>query len=90
MVGQDLVSREALLEMAVPVPGAFSKMVSAWDIVHAPSVEAAPVVYSKWVRDGDFLVCLGCDSEINVKNSLGAENKKNFCPCCGARMIEEA
>jgi hypothetical protein len=40
----------------------------------------------KWVKDGDFLICLNCESEINVKNSLGVENRKNFCPNCGARM----
>ena len=32
----------------------------------------------RWVKDGDWLICMECDSEINVKNSLGVENKRNF------------
>ena len=38
----------------------------------------------RWVKDGDWLICMECDSEINVKNSLGVENKRNFCPNCGS------
>lgn len=42
----DLISRKALLEKAVDV-GAFSKMVSAWDIIHEPAVQAVPLVYAR-------------------------------------------
>jgi len=45
-----------------------------------------PVVHGRWVKDGDFLICLNCESEINIKNSLGVENRKNYCPNCGAKM----
>lgn len=48
----------------------------------------APVTHGQWLKDGDFLICLNCESEINVKNSLGNENKRNYCPCCGAQMKE--
>ena len=51
-----------------------------------PNFEAVPVVHGEWVRDGDFWICLNCESEINVKNSLGEENRKNYCPNCGADM----
>jgi hypothetical protein len=44
------------------------------------------VKHGRWLKDGDFLICLNCESEINVKNSLGIENHKNFCPNCGADM----
>ena len=44
----------------------------------------------RWVKDGDFMICLNCESEINVKNSLGIENRKNFCPNCGADMRGES
>ena len=44
------------------------------------------VRHGRWVKDGDFLICLECESEINIKNSLGIENKKNYCPCCGSKM----
>ena len=47
---------------------------------------AVPVVHGRWIKDGDFLICLNCESEINIKNSLGVENRKNYCPNCGAKM----
>ena len=50
------------------------------------TVDAVEVVHGKWCRDGDWLICLNCESEINVKNSLGIENRKNYCPNCGAKM----
>ena len=55
-------------------------------IDEASIIEAEPVRHGRWVKDGDFLICLECESEINIKNSLGVENKKNYCPNCGAKM----
>lgn len=55
----------------------------------ASTADVAPVVHGKWCKDGDWIVCLNCESEINVKNSLGVENKKNYCPNCGAKMDGE-
>lgn len=49
-------------------------------------IEVKEVTHGRWIKDGDFLVCLNCEGEINVKNSLGVENHKNFCPNCGAKM----
>ena len=51
-----------------------------------PHTEVAPVKHGRWVKEGDFLICLECESEINIKNSLGVENHKNYCPNCGAKM----
>ena len=51
-----------------------------------PTVDAVEVVHGRWCKDGDWLICLNCESEINVKNSLGVENRKNYCPNCGAKM----
>ena len=62
------------------------KVVSIEDIKKAPTIEAEPVKHGRWVKDGDFLICLECESEINIKNSLGVENHKNYCPNCGAKM----
>jgi predicted RNA-binding Zn-ribbon protein involved in translation (DUF1610 family) len=52
-------------------------------------VDAVEVVHGRWVKDGNWLICLNCESEINVKNSLGIENHKNYCPNCGAKMDGE-
>ena len=58
----------------------------AWMVVRdAPTVDAVEVVHGQWVKDGDWLICLNCESEINIKNSLGVENHKNYCPNCGAK-----
>lgn len=56
------------------------------EVHEIPAADVAPVVHGEWCKDGDWLVCLNCESEINVKNSLGVENKKNYCPNCGAKM----
>ena len=56
------------------------------ELEDAPTIAAESVIHSKWIREGDFMICMNCESEINVKNSLGIENSKNFCPHCGARM----
>ena len=57
----------------------------AIDIVE-DTIDAEPVRHGWWVKDGDFLICLNCESEINVKNSLGVENRKEYCPNCGLKM----
>ena len=47
-MNNDLISRSALLKLAVkPFPDALSSMVSAWDIAHAPAVDAVAVVRCK-------------------------------------------
>lgn len=57
-----------------------------WVLSHTPTVDAVEVVHGRWIKDGDWLICLNCESEINIKNSLGIENHKNYCPNCGAKM----
>jgi hypothetical protein len=65
----------------------FLDLVDSMPTVDAKTTfEAEPVRHGRWVKDGDFLVCLNCESEINVKNSLGVENRKNYCPNCGKPM----
>lgn len=51
-----------------------------------PAADVAPVRHGRWIKDGDFLICLVCETEINKKNSLGSYNSKNYCPNCGAKM----
>lgn len=51
-----------------------------------PAADVEPVRHGRWIKDGDFLICLVCENEINIKNSLGADNHKNYCPSCGSKM----
>lgn len=55
-------------------------------IAGMPAADVAPVMHSRWLRDGDFLICLHCEADMNEKNSLGGFNHKNYCPNCGAKM----
>lgn len=62
-----------------------------WDdalccIERLPAADVAPVVHGRWIPDGDFVICSQCEAEMNQKNSLGADNSKNYCPNCGAKM----
>lgn len=65
----------------------------AWNIGHAikslPAADVTPVVHGRWIKDGNFLACTACEAEMDIKNSLGAENHKNYCPNCGAKMDGE-
>lgn len=59
------------------------------DIEHAPTIEAEPVRYGKWIEckgsDGkDYRKCSECLHTQNITGLL------NFCPVCGAKMdLEE-
>lgn len=51
-----------------------------------PAADVEPVRHGRWIKDGDFLICSACEAEINIKNSLGADNHRKYCPNCGAKM----
>lgn len=55
-------------------------------LYRTPVADVVPVVHGRWILDGDFVICSQCEAEMNQKNSLGADNFKNYCPNCGARM----
>lgn len=55
-------------------------------LYRTPVADVVPVVHGRWIPDGDFIICSQCEAEMNQKNSLGADNSKNYCPNCGARM----
>lgn len=42
-----LINANEILEKGVSIPGCVSKMVSTWDIVHAPTVDAVEVIRCK-------------------------------------------
>ncbi len=55
-------------------------------VENLPSADVAPVTHGRWLDDGDFVICPRCEAEMDKKNSLGADNHKNYCPNCGAKM----
>lgn len=55
-------------------------------LMRIKTADVEPVRHWRWVKDGDFLICPACENEMNIKNSLGADNHKNYCPNCGAKM----
>lgn len=54
------------------------------DSLTAADVE--PVRHGLWLPDGEILICLNCEAEIEVKNTFGEYNHRNYCPNCGAKM----
>lgn len=89
IIDEDVLKCENIHEQLVYLLNKVEDAIKA-KIDEAPTIEARPVAHGEWVRDGDFWICLNCESEINVKNSLGEENRKNFCPNCGAEMDGKA
>lgn len=80
----DLISRNALLEKAVDVPGHISKMVSSYDIATAPAVAAQPVKRGRWVfgtaNHREYMKCSEC---LKSQTPTGVFT---YCPNCGADM----
>ena len=87
-----LINKESVLEKAVAIPGAFCKFVSAWDIVHAPPVDARPIVHAHWKRiekDGMYwYACSHCGGDI-PRDRYKSDLFSDFCPNCGSEMSEE-
>lgn len=47
----------------------------------APTVDAAPVVHGRWIKDGDVVVCSNCGEE-----HAWEEYRATYCEDCGAKM----
>lgn len=60
-------------------------------LCRCPKVDAAPVLYGKWIDVGDF-VMLADGTELPVKpcsvcgEYIVLEDFQNYCPSCGAKM----
>ena len=54
------------------------------DIENAPTIEAEPVVHGRWIHDINNLY--GC-SECMERETMSPKKLKNYCPNCGAKMI---
>ena len=82
-----LIDADALLEYArreCSFPGA----VMFYQVVNAPTVDAAPVTHGRWCYDGAVSVdahCWICGEQVPVWMM-----KYPYCPNCGAKMdLEE-
>lgn len=69
-----LIEREALLDIAEQ-----QGHVTVDDILSADTIDAAPVVHGRWIRQGVFEVymCSVCGEY---------HGDTNYCPGCGTRM----
>lgn len=58
-----------------------------------PTVDAEPVRHGKWKNDGaGVLRCSECNAQAPWKYGMDYIDyrwKANYCPNCGARMVEE-
>ena len=52
---------------------------------NAPTIEAEPVRYGRWIVRGQDIYCSECNDE-SLYNPFGASKFSDFCPNCGARM----
>lgn len=94
MQNNDLISREALLDIVgkMPLDWEYGKAVSdIYDIIkNAPSVDAVPVVHGRWIdtspnyRNGYYNnahKCSNCGDYYTTD-----PNDLYYCPRCGAKM----
>lgn len=86
-----LIDADALISQAEEEMFAFEAEQFAARISWCPTIEAEPVKHGRWVHDGqrihngaDRWHCSECNSP-----ATGVEIKYNFCPNCGARMLED-
>ena len=81
----DLIDREAILKKAFTAPGYFSGLVSAWDIVNAPTITPESLArHGRWiygtVRGARVPICSEC------RRDTGTSYTYDYCPNCGAKM----
>lgn len=84
----DLISRSALLEKAwdADTRCGYVQVVDVGDIESAPAIKAEPVVYGKWVFDGENYFCNHCNRNALCDKMTGEEVLSAVCPHCGAKM----
>lgn len=51
------------------------------DVDRIPTVDAAPVVHGRWVKDGEVVACSECGAE-----HAWEEYRATYCEDCGAKM----
>lgn len=91
MQNNDLISREALLDIVgkMPLDWEYGKAVSdIYDIIKAaPAVDAVEVVHGRWIteywKSGYIKRCYCSECGEPPKDSYKPDN---YCPQCGAKM----
>lgn len=80
-----LIDADALISEANS-EGAYG-YVAAAQIAKAPTIEAEPIKHAHWIIDkgGDWGECSNC----HEASRMSVMEHKDYCPACGARMIEE-
>ena len=80
-----MIDKDALLsdiERTIEESGCVNHEGEIMDCVrYAPTADVGPVVYGEWVDHGGFVTCSVCGEE-----QYGHDNRRNYCPNCGARM----
>lgn len=90
----DYISREWLIarlgrNLAACNPGTFSEgcYTDAIETVrNAPAADVEPVKRAWWIDEEGIIVCSNCGASMEVTDSFGEENHRNYCPNCGAKM----
>ena len=86
------VDADYLIELANQ-EGAYG-YVDAWDIAHAPTVDAEPVRHGHWETIGGGIFVQGDSYAVRFKCSICGHfvnlgTDRNYCPNCGAKMDGE-
>jgi len=93
-VCEDVISREAVLEKQYRIDD--SATLSTRDVVNVEDIEDEPPVTQKagkWIEkegwDGDvYYECSICGEPFCLIEGTPTDNMYNFCPNCGAKMVE--
>lgn len=51
-----------------------------------PAADVSPVVHGWWIDEECVIVCSNCGASMEVTDSFGEENHRDYCPNCGAKM----
>lgn len=82
-------------EMIIPTGGGqyeYAEVVYKDDIDEQPTADVRPVIRGEWIEDAlanNIYRCSECGVDAPVEPTGGIEYKSNYCPNCGARMVNE-
>lgn len=87
---REYIERDAVLAKGAPIPGCFSDMISALDVVNLPAADVVPVRHGRWIEGAENFTCGNHNAECSVCGAniswSGCDGDFNYCPNCGAKM----